>query len=185
MQLPIGRIVVELSRRDCLWTKPPLHSSILLRSKVFKIGTFPPPLSRKLLNKRGAEEERWLVSRTAGNRKTSFEINVKSTTRWKRKMFLRVWVSLSLSLMVMASVDGWLDPRRGKRETNNSIYYGVWRTNNIFKVRCINVARKAMSKGLKVDSTRIFFSFFFPSYYYISILAKEFNSKLISINLWN
>lgn len=93
--------------------------------------------------------------------------------------------SLSLSLMVMASVDGWLDPRRGKRETNNSIYYGVWRTNNIFKVRCINVARKAMNKGLKVDSTRIFFSFFFPSYYYISILAKEFNSKLISINLWN
>lgn len=33
--------------------------------------------------------------------------------------------SLFLCLMVMASVDGWLDPRRGKRETNNNIYYGA------------------------------------------------------------
>lgn len=33
--------------------------------------------------------------------------------------------SLFLCLMVMASVDGWIDPRRGKRETNNNIYYGA------------------------------------------------------------
>lgn len=80
--------------------------------------------------------------------------------------------SLFLCLMVMASVDGWLDPRRGKRETNNNIYYGA----RIIYLKIIYLRRiesiEETSEESKVDSTRIFFCFFLP-YYYISILLKS------------
>lgn len=144
-------------------------SSILLRSKYLKLERFLLHFRVNYwINKAEEEEEGWPVSRATGNWKTSFEINVKSTTRDESGK-----CSCEFELFLSDGNGGCRSEERRTRNKQLRLLWRVWRTNNIFEVKwieSINGARRIK----KVDPRPQEFPFaFFLSYYYV----KEFNSK--------